>query len=377
MNSTQEQYQSDEIDLRELLSNLWGRRLLVLAITAIFSSIGVIYAFLAPQVWTAKTIVVAPLPTQLEQLHFRLEKVFALMDSGSVKHGELRAAFSGTKLYTDFIQAFDSFDNKSEFLKENVYFRQEGQQDVNTLQQSFEGWTKNIAATQNINEASATLSYSADNAQEAEKLLIDYLNFIQTKEDAAKNKLLADKVINQIDVLTFNHQILEAETHKQLQEEIARTEYALRISQTAGIDAPVENLNNQGIFIIDFGAKALSEQLNILKEIKNPQLINPSLANFRLKLDSLRAVPQEKVSFASYHFLKSPSQPLDRDKPKRSLVVVLATLGGLMTGVTVALSHASWFSRDAAKQTVQSTHENKEMGAGILVGEFSSEPRVH
>jgi LPS O-antigen subunit length determinant protein (WzzB/FepE family) len=319
MNSIQEQHQSDEIDLRALLTNLWERRLLILAITTIFSSAGIIYSFLAPQVWNAKTIVVASLTTQLEQLQFRLENLFALMDPGSVNHSELRAAFSGTKLYTDFMQAFDSFDNKSEFLK--IYRNILGNsQDGNLLQRSLEERVKNISVTQNENESSATLSYSADNAQEAEKLLTEYLNFIRNKEEAAKNELLADKVTNQINVLTLNYQILEESTLKQLQEDIIRIEYALRISETAGIYAPIENLNNQGIFTIDFGAKALSEQLKILKEIKNPQIINPSLANIRLKLDSLRAVPQEKVSFATYHYLQSPSQPLYQDKPKRSLI---------------------------------------------------------
>jgi LPS O-antigen subunit length determinant protein (WzzB/FepE family) len=355
MNSIQEQYQSDEIDLRALLTNLWERRLLILAITAIFSIAGLIYTFLSPQVWSAKTIVVAPLPTQLEQLQFRLEKLFALMDPGSVNHSELRTAFSGTKLYTDFIQAFDSFDNKSEFLKTNDYLRQGRKQGVNTLQRSLEGWARNISVTQNKNQTSITLSYSAGNPQDAEKLLTDYLNFIQTKEVAAKNKLLADKVTNQINVLTLNYQILEAATLKQLQEDIARTEYALRISETAGIDAPVENLNNQGIFVIDLGAKALSEQLKILKEIENPQLLNPALTDFRLKLDCLRAVPLEKFGFASYHFLQSPSPPLDRDKPKRSLVVILATFLGLMTGMVVALIRAGSLVRNVITQTAPST----------------------
>jgi LPS O-antigen subunit length determinant protein (WzzB/FepE family) len=368
MNSIQEQHQSDEIDLGALLTNLWGRRLLILTITAIFSIAGIVYAFLAPQVWSAKTIVVAPLPTQLGQLQFRLENLFALMDPDSVNHSELRATFSGTKLYADFIQAFDSFDNKSEFVK--TYGKIRGNsQDGNILQRSLEERIKNISVTQNENESFATLSYSADNAQEAENLLTEYLNFIQTKEEAAKNKVLADKVTNQINVLTLNYQILQKATLKQLQEDIARTEYALRISETAGIDAPVENLNNQGIFTIDFGAKALSEQLKILKEIKNPQLVNPSLANFRLKLDSLRAVPQEKVSFAFYHFLQSPSQPFDRDKPNRFLVVVLATLVGLMTGMMVALIHASSLLKDVTTQTDPALGKNKEKldGSEIIV----------
>jgi LPS O-antigen subunit length determinant protein (WzzB/FepE family) len=83
MNSIQEQHQSDEIDLRALLTNLWERRYLILAITTIFSIAGIIFSFLAPQVWSAKIIVVAPLPTQLEQLQFRIEILFALMDPGS------------------------------------------------------------------------------------------------------------------------------------------------------------------------------------------------------------------------------------------------------------------------------------------------------
>jgi LPS O-antigen subunit length determinant protein (WzzB/FepE family) len=364
MNSIQEQHQSDEIDLGALLTNLWEKRLLILAITAIFSIAGIIYAFLALQVWSAKTIVVAPLPTQLEQLQIRLENLFVLMDPGSVNDSELRANFSGTKLYTDFIQAFDSFDNKSEFVK--TYDNIQGiRQDASILQRSLEERIKNISVTQN--ESSATLSYSADNAQEAEKLLTKYLNFIQSKEEAAKNKVLADKVTSQINVLTLNYQILQKATLQQLQEDITRTEYALRISETAGIDAPVENLNNQGIFTIDFGAKALSEQLKILKEIKNPQLVNPSLANLRLKLDSLQAVPQEKVRIASYHFLQSPSQPLDRDKPNRSLVVVLATFAGLMIGMMVALIRASSFLKDVITQTDPAVGENKEKHDGSEV----------
>jgi LPS O-antigen subunit length determinant protein (WzzB/FepE family) len=55
----------------------------------------------------------------------------------------------------------------------------------------------------------------------------------------------------------------------------------------------------------------------------------------------LQAIPQEKVIFTSYQFLQSPSEPLYRDKPKRSLVIILAAFAGLMTGTIVALLRAS------------------------------------
>ncbi len=353
MNSTQEQYQDDEIDLRDLLTSLWKNKMLILAITAIFSIAGITYALLAPQVWSSKAMIVVPLPTQLEQLQLRLDNLVAVMDitngnrntndnrNTTTDHSTFLASFSETKLYTDFIQAFNSFDNKSEFLKTNGYIRAEDKKDAKTLQRTLENMAKTISVTNRKDEAIATLSFSSDNAQEAGKLLNEYLNFIKTKEVIAKNKLLTDKITNQTKVLTLSYQTLETETLRRLQDDIIRTQYALRISRTAGIETPVENLNNQSIFNIDLGAKALSEKLKILKEIKNAELINPALADIRLQLDSLKAVPQEKVSFTSYHFLQSPSEPLNRDKPKRSLIVVLAILAGLMTGVMVALLRVS------------------------------------
>lgn len=111
----------------------------------------------------------------------------------------------------------------------------------------------------------------------------------------------------------------------------------MRISKTAGVETPVENPNNETLFPIQFGAKTLSEKLKILKEINNPEILNPELADIRLRLDGLQALPLETVNFTSYHLLQSPTESLNRDKPKRSLVVALATLAGLMLGVAVAL----------------------------------------
>lgn len=80
MSTTQEQYQEDEIDLRELFKTLWKNKLLILTITLIFSIAGIMYAFFAPKVWSAKAVIIAPLPTQLEQLQNRLDNLAALMD---------------------------------------------------------------------------------------------------------------------------------------------------------------------------------------------------------------------------------------------------------------------------------------------------------
>ncbi len=39
-----------------------GNKILILAITAFFSIVGIAYALLAPQKWSAKAVIVAPFP---------------------------------------------------------------------------------------------------------------------------------------------------------------------------------------------------------------------------------------------------------------------------------------------------------------------------
>jgi len=335
MNTTQKQYQTDEIDPRELFKTLWNSKILIFVITILFAIAGVTYALLAQQEWSANASVVAPLPSQVEQLRLRAEHI-----SKVINPANLVSILSEEKLFSNYIQAFNSFDNKCEFIKINGYVPLEDRKQERGLQRYLEEYAKKINAIQPKNAPNFTLFFSADSAQEAKKRLSAYLDFIQAKEEKRINIYLRNIITDQTKVQTLYYQVLKTDTLKRLQEDISRTEFAVRISKTAGVEAPVQNLNNQTFFPIDLGAKALNEKLKILKEIKNPEVLNPALADLRLSLDTLEALPQEYVVFTSYYFLKSPTESLNRDKPKRSFLVVLATLTGLILGVMSALFHA-------------------------------------
>ena len=66
MNNTQEQYQDDETDLYDLLTALRGNKFLIITITSVFAIAGIAYAFLAPQVWSAKANVVCTISATVE-----------------------------------------------------------------------------------------------------------------------------------------------------------------------------------------------------------------------------------------------------------------------------------------------------------------------
>jgi LPS O-antigen subunit length determinant protein (WzzB/FepE family) len=51
----------------------------------------------------------------------------------------------------------------------------------------------------------------------------------------------------------------------------------------------------------------------------------------------LKQVSLEGINFRPFSYLDVPDEPLTRDKPKRPLVVVLATLLGGMLGVGIVL----------------------------------------
>ncbi|MOA22764.1 Chain length determinant protein [compost metagenome] len=51
----------------------------------------------------------------------------------------------------------------------------------------------------------------------------------------------------------------------------------------------------------------------------------------------LKRVSLEGITFRPFSYLDAPDEPMSRDKPKRPLIVVLATLLGGMLGVGIVL----------------------------------------
>ncbi|MDU1142436.1 Wzz/FepE/Etk N-terminal domain-containing protein [Aeromonas rivipollensis] len=328
---------SEEIDLRELLLVLWHQKILILLVAGVFAAAGIAYAMLAPQVWVSQAEIKSPTLKEVESLELNINQLINAQVPAAAF-----TSFDKKALYGDFVNNFNSFNNKRQFLMEKGYLDAEAAQSGVTdakgkrllLKTMTEGI--NAKATDKLRE-DVTLSFAADTAAEAKERLEQYIAFIQQQESAIKGKELGTIWQNRIKTLQTQFESAKIDTLKQLQDDILRTEYSLRIAQVAGLEAPVQNLQDQGSLPIDLGARALAEKLKILKEIKNPEFLNPALSDLRLQLSSLQAIKLEELPFQSFAYLASPSEPLSRDKPKRSLVVVLATLLGGMLGVGIVL----------------------------------------
>lgn len=328
---------SDEFDFRRIISVVWYQKAMVLFVAGVFTIVGVSYAILAPQVWISQAEIKQPTLKETESLELNLNQLMNAQIPETAFTG-----FEKKSLYDDFVNNFNSLNNKRQFLLEKGYLEIEATKSGTTeprpkrqlLKKMAEGI--NAQALDKLSEE-VTLSFAADSAEEAKARLEQYILFIQQQESTTKGKELDTIWQNRIKTLQTQFESARMDTLKQLQDDILRTEYSLRITQAAGIEAPVQNLQSEGSLTIDLGARALAEKLKILKEIKNPEFMNPALGDLRLQLSSLQALKVETLPFQSFAYLASPSEPLSRDKPKRPLVVALATLFGGMLGVGIVL----------------------------------------
>lgn len=326
-----------DIDFRELILMFWQNKLLILLISIGFALIGGIYSFLAPQVWVSEAEITQPSLKEIEPLEFDISQLI-----NAKIPAENLSDLSRKRIYSDFVNSFNSPDNKRQFFIESGYLDAEAKIRGVTdergklfLLNSLMG--KISAKVQGKSNDNITLSFSENNASEAKAHLVKYISFIQRRELNSKLKEMKSIFDNRVEILQAQYESMRKDTLKQLEDDILRTEYSLRISRAAGIDNPVENLNIRDGFAIELGSRALAEKLQVLKEIGSPDILNPALSGLRLELTTLTALKLKSQPFQSFSYVSSPDEPLFRDSPKRSLIVVLAALlgGGLGIGIVL------------------------------------------
>ncbi|MFA0415526.1 LPS O-antigen chain length determinant protein WzzB [Vibrio renipiscarius] len=331
----------DEIDLRELFIALWRGKLIIIATTVVFAFAAVLYA-LNSQEWWSSQAKVAQAQMQDISAYQQQVKQFQPVFDGS----ELNKLIDTNILFQQFIDAFDSNDNKQAFLEVSEDFlavknqynadKPEGGSD----RPLYAEWFKKITATATLKSALSpqSLKLQATNQQNSYAMLNDYIDVIKKKtHNDAFNNLEAMIAAKQNELIQ-KKRILTSQAKNRLQVEIERAQYALKIAEAAGVTQPIQTYNNQEIFAIDFGSKALAAKVIALKSMENFSVIEPGLQQINAKLDMLNTLKINRdVQFQTFRFLENVEEPITRDKPKRALIAVLGTLLGGMLGVAIVL----------------------------------------
>ncbi|HAT6342994.1 TPA: hypothetical protein JAJ28_000676 [Aeromonas hydrophila] len=325
---------SEEIDLRELMVVLWRQKLLIVLITGVFTVGGISYALLAPQQWSAKAVITEPKPEDLQPMQKVARLAAALGLTGFP---------DGKGLYQEFVQEFNSYENRSAYLKASPLFANEVAAkalDEKAQRRWLRDWGKLVVAQpvdKKGEELGVEIAFAASTADDSLTMLKGYVDYIVTLQQQQLTRRLGEQRALQLEEMGTRYIVMKEEAKRALQQEISEIALANSVAKAAGVNAQLERSGGtQERFSIALGSKGLEEKLTLLRSV-DLGFYQPGLQQFQAQMDRLKRVSLEGISFRPFSYLDAPEEPLSRDKPKRTLVVVLATLLGGMLGVGVVL----------------------------------------
>jgi len=324
---------ADEIDLRELVLVLWRQKGLILLITAFFAVAGVIYALTAPQQWSAKAVITAPKPEDLLPMKKISVQASALGLTGFP---------DGKDLYQEFVQEFNAYENRRDYLKGSPLFAEqikESALDAKAQRRWLRDWA-NLATAKPVDkkgeEPGIAITFAAPAAETSLVMLEGYVGYIVKLQQQKLIERLSAQRDLQLGGMNTRYTVMQEEAKRALQQEITEVALASRVAKAAGVSAPLERTSSQERFSILLGSKALEEKLALLKSLELA-LYQPELQQLQAQMARLKRISLDGISFHPFSYLDAPDEPLSRDKPKRPLIVVLATLLGGMLGVGIVL----------------------------------------
>lgn len=338
---------ANEIDLVNLIEILWRARTKIIATVFAFACAGILVSFLLPQKWTSEAIVTPAEPVQWQDLENTLTKLRVLDMDISVSRGDV---------FNLFIKKFQSPSLLEGYLRSSPYVMEQlkgadiDEMDLHRAIVRLSEKMKAVDTNQGKkNETSLytawTLSFTAPQAEEAQTVLKGYIQYIS---DIVVKETMED-IRNKLSIKTsYEKERLEMDRVRlknQLDANIQRLNYSLEIANAAGIKKPVYS-NGQAVkddpdFSISLGADGIERKLEIEKSVTDVAEINGELRNRQYHVEQLLAMNVSDVKFTPFKYQLTPSLPVKKDGPAKSMIVILAALlGGMVACGGVLLNYA-------------------------------------
>ena len=338
---------ANEIDLVNLIETLWHARTKIIATVFAFACVGILVSFLLPQKWTSQAIVTPAEAVQWQGLENTLTKLRVLDMDISVSSGDV---------FNLFIKKFQSPSLLEEYLRSSPYVmdqlkgadidEMELHQAIVRLSEKMKAVDTNLGKKNETSLYTAwTLSFTAPQAEEAQSVLKGYIQYIS----ALVVKETLEDIRNKLSIKTsYEKERLEMDRVRlknQLEANIQRLNYSLEIANAAGIKKPVYS-NGQAVkddpdFSISLGADGIERKLEIEKSVTDVAEINGELRNRQYHVEQLLAMNVGDVTFTPFKYQLSPSLPVKKDGPAKSMIVILAALlGGMVACGGVLLNYA-------------------------------------
>lgn len=299
----------EQIDLIDLLVQLWRGKWLIATFIALAMVLAVAYLAFAKEKWTSTAIITEPDAAQIGSYS---NAINILYGSAAPKLSDIQESVI-TRYNASFSALSQTLANKAEPEKLTIEPAAKGQ------------------------SLPLSVSYVNGSAEAAQKQVALYIQQVDEQIQKELEVDLNDNIKQQVATLndTLTNQQAIAQEQKDLR--IKQVAEALKYAEAANITSPkiqqTQDVTQETMFLL--GTEALQSMIE--REASRPLTLSDSYYQNKQKLLDIQKLKIDPTSIHAYRYVMKPDLPIRRDSPKRSLVLILAVLLGGIIGSGVVL----------------------------------------
>ncbi|HFK4479984.1 TPA: LPS O-antigen chain length determinant protein WzzB [Citrobacter sedlakii] len=308
-NLTGRNNEPEQIDLIDLVVQLWRGKVTIFACVIIAILLAVGYLVVAKEKWTSTAIITQPDAGQLATYSNAMNVLYG---GNAPQINDLQANMIG-RFNSAFSALSETLDNQDE--PEKL-----------TIDASVKGQPLPLKVT-----------YQAPTAEDAQKTLAKYIQQVDETISKEVNADLAKSITTRTSDFEQSLEAQEKVAQEQKALRIAQISQALSVAKEANIKLPqvqqADQVSQDTMFML--GSDALSSMVQ--NEATRPLALSDGYYQTRQNLLAVKALKIEPDSVHAYRYVMKPTLPIRRDSPKKAITLVLAVLLGGMIGAGVVL----------------------------------------
>ncbi|EHN8926217.1 LPS O-antigen chain length determinant protein WzzB [Enterobacter hormaechei] len=300
---------SEQIDLLDLVLQLWRGKRVIATFIAVFIFLAGVYIIVAKEKWTSSAIISQPDAAQIATYSNALNILYggaapSMLDIQNRVIGRFNSSFSALS------QALENQE-----LPEKL-----------TIEPTVKGQSLPLS-----------VSYTGESPEAAQKQLAQYIQ--QVDEQTAKELALdlKDNIKQQLATLNDSLENQEKVAQEQKDIRIKQLTEALKNSEAAKIVSPqiqqTQDVTQETMFLL--GSEALKSMID--NEASRPLVFSSMYYQTKQNILDIAGLKVDPATIHVYRYVMKPDLPVHIDSPKKSLALILAVLLGGMIGSCVVL----------------------------------------
>jgi len=299
----------EQIDLIDLILQLWRGKWLIAAFIAIAIAIAAIYLMFAKEKWSSSSIITQPDAAQIGTYSTALD----------ILYGGAAPSLQGiqSNVFNRYNAAFSAL--------------------AGTLENQEEPETLTVEPVVKGQTMPLRVGYVGHSAEGAQKQLALYIQQIDEQIGKELYSDLRENIEQQVATLKNSLENQEEIAQEQKDLRIKQLSESLKYAQAAGVTKPqiqqTQDVTQDSMFLL--GTDALSVMVE--REASRPLTFGGDYYGKKQRLLDIDKLQLDAKSIHAYRYVMKPDLPIRRDSPKRAIVLILSVLLGGLIGSGVVL----------------------------------------